>query len=165
MHASSIRPPSSVVAHEPVSGWLPDQTRFSLYDAKRMEGSAVNYTYYWVDDEEAKARDVLELNGPSLHDTNMLILFSTEWHSNNWEGSHLLEDMFQRGRLGPDGGIGRFKVIDGAHHMEFSDSQMLTPVWLARDGNSTGTRNPLDTAWDIHVETHNFLKDVHLHQV
>jgi hypothetical protein len=162
LHASLARTPTSIIAYDPVSGWLPDQTRFTLYNAERMEGSALNYTYYWVDAEELERTGTTDLTGPSVHNTNMLILFSHEWHSNDWEGTKLLDDMYQRGRLGPEGGISRLKVIDGAHHMEFSDSQMLTPVWLARGGGSTGLRNPLDTAWDIHVETSTFLQDLKL---
>jgi hypothetical protein len=39
-----------------------------------------------------------------------------------------------------------YKIIKEAHHNEFSDMCMLTPLWLARSTGVTGTRNPIDTA-------------------
>jgi pimeloyl-ACP methyl ester carboxylesterase len=162
LDASLKRPPASVIAHDPVSGWLPNRTRFSLFETERLEGSVVNYSYYWVDDDELAEQEAADLSGPSVHDINTLILFSHEWHSNNWEGTQLLHDMYQRNRFGPEGGIGRVKVIDGAHHNEFSDTSMLTPTWLARETGMTGSRNPLDTAWDIRVSTLEFLRELEL---
>eukprot|EP00980_Cylindrotheca_fusiformis_P009930 scaffold2195_cov132-Cylindrotheca_fusiformis.AAC.14 len=158
-------PPTSVIAHDPVSGWLPNRPRFSLYDPTKLEGSEFNYSYYWVDDEELTDRQNVDMSGPSIHDINTLILFSHEWHSNNWEGAKLLHKMHTHKRLGREGRLHRVQVIDGAHHNEFSDISMLIPTWLARKTGMTGSRRPLDTAWDIRVATLDFLRELKIHSI
>ena len=155
MHASLRgRPPTSVIAHEPVADWLPDQTRYSLFEKQRLEGT--NYTNLIVREDTATAAT----GGPSIHDRNMLLLFSNEWHTKEWGYIPVFKDMDERKQLGPKGGVSRVQVIDGANHNEFSDTSMLTPTWLAREVGLTGPRNPLDTAWDIHEATMDFLNQV-----
>ena len=77
-----------------------------------------------------------------------------------WGESHILEEMHQKGRLGPKQGVATFAVIEAAHHQEFSDMCMITPLWLARGTGVTGTRNPLDTARDIEEQTWKFVDAV-----
>lgn len=157
LYAALRQPPKSVLTHDPVSGWLPDPLRYSLFELPRVQQAAVNYSYYWVNEEElAKAA---EYEGPSIHEIPTLILFSHEWHSQNWEGTQLLTDLSKRNLLGNNAKF-RVQVIDGAKHNEFSDTSMLTPTWLARATGLTGERSPLDTAWDIRKATWEFLKEL-----
>ena len=159
LHAAWKIPPSgSVIAHEPVSEWLPDSSRFSLYEKERLNGSAVNCTAKWIETSSSDPKIEKDLN--SIHDTNLLFLFSHEWSSKEWSGTHILRDMHQRKKFGSEEGISSIKVIEGAHHNEFSDTCMLTPTWLARETNLTGSRNPLHTASDIHKLTMEFLEGV-----
>jgi hypothetical protein len=69
--------------------------------------------------------------------------------------------MHQIGELGPD--LSQFGVIRDAHHTEFSDTSMLTPLWLARSVGVTGKRNPLDTAEEIKHRTVDFISTVKSH--
>jgi hypothetical protein len=71
-----------------------------------------------------------------------------------------LEEMHQKGRLGPPDGLSDFGVIQDAVHSEFSDMCMLTPLWLARGAGATGPRNPLETAREIEERTWKFLSSV-----
>lgn len=160
MYAGLQQPPTSILAHDPVSGWLPDPVRFSLYESPRVERATTNYSYYWVSDEELA--DAAEYSGPSIHDIPTLILFSHEWHSQNWEGTQLLSDMSERNLLGNGSTKFQVQVIDGAKHNEFSDTSMMTPTWLARATGLTGDRNPLHTAWDIRRATWEFLQELQL---
>jgi hypothetical protein len=147
------RRPSSVIAHEPASEWIPDATRGSLFDAKRLKGSNTNYTFWTSDSTDG--------HSSSVHDFDLLVLFSHEWERKQWGGVEVLQDMQQRGMFGrKQGGISRVEVVDSAHHIEFSDMAMLTPTWLARGVGMTGEKSPLESAKDIHMRTLNFLKEV-----
>jgi pimeloyl-ACP methyl ester carboxylesterase len=46
LHAARKRPPTSIIAHEPAAEWIPDGTRSSLFDQKRLAGSHINYTHW-----------------------------------------------------------------------------------------------------------------------
>lgn len=150
LHAGRKRPPTSIIAHEPAAEWIPDGTRASLFDQKRLAGSQGNFTYWQVN-----ANDDLST---SIHDIEMLILYSSEWALKKWGGVDVLSDMYARGQFGPPHGSSRVAVIDGAHHNEFLDTCLLTPVWLARATGITGKRNPIETAEEIHAYTISFLK-------
>lgn len=152
-HAAQRRVPTSVIAHDPATDWIPDETRRSLYDESRMKDSPYNCTHWQVEN------DGEEVN-TSIHDLDMLILWSHEWMSKQWSGSHILKEMHDRGLVGRAGGASRINVVDGAHHAEFSDSSMMIPLWLARGLGVTGHRNPLTTAQEIHFETRDFLEDL-----
>ena len=53
------------------------------------------------------------------------------------------------------------QIIKDAHHQEFADVCMLTPLWLGRATKLTNEqRNPINTAEEIHEKTISFLKDV-----
>ena len=123
-----------------------------MFDQKRLAGSRGNYTFWQVD-----ANDDL---GVSLHDIEMLILYSSEWHEKKWGGVDALSDMYERGQFGPPNGSSKVAVIAGAHHNEFSDTCLLTPVWLARATGITGQRSPIETAEEIHSHTISFLTKV-----
>lgn len=167
LHAAKQRPPRSVLAHDPASDWLPTESRLSVFDKERMQGSMMSHSYWTrksdrfnassseMDDNEQEEKKTV----PTLHDTTqLLVLFSEEWYSKGWSGSDVLKDMHDRNVLGPSDGKSHFGVIEGAYHQEFSDACMLTPLWIARGVGLTGPRNPLDTAKEIHLETLNFLK-------
>eukprot|EP00934_Nitzschia_sp_Nitz4_P002945 Nitzschia sp. Nitz4//scaffold17_size182527//106978//108597//NITZ4_001863-RA/size182527-processed-gene-0.21-mRNA-1//1//CDS//3329539367//2935//frame0 len=152
LHASRIRPPTAVVALEPATEWIPDPSRNTMFAPERLVDCAVNYTYWAVN-----ATDNLST---SVHDQDLLILFSTEWDRKLWGGVDVLMDMYQRGMIGPKGGSSKVGVIADAYHSEFSDICMLTPPWLARMIGLTGARNPLETAKEIHDIALSFLTDV-----
>lgn len=151
----------SIVAHEPAVDWLPDDVRQSLFDPQRLVGVDHNFqggTGGFGPIKENGNNDV------SIHDKNMLILFSHDWVEKKWAGSDALLGMHAKQRFGPHSGISTgsltisaVEVIDSAHHNEFSDTCMMTPIWLARDSGLTGKRNPLHTAQEIHDHTIDFL--------
>jgi pimeloyl-ACP methyl ester carboxylesterase len=153
LHAARQRPPTSILVHEPASEWIPDATRGSLFDAERLQASTTkNYTQWTSNVTDAFDR--------SVHDMDMLVLFSHEWDQKVWGGVDVLKDMYQQGLFGRQGGASRVDVIDGAHHSGFSDTCMLTPTWLAREVGITGPRSPSETARDIHLKTMAFLQAV-----
>eukprot|EP00797_Seminavis_robusta_P023670 Sro390_g132960.2 (483) ;mRNA; r:58774-60222 len=148
-----------VIAHEPAVDWVPDGPRRSLLPEDRLQGLAHNYTGGVAGWEfETTGGDDASL---SLHSLNLLFLFSGQWRELNWGESHILEEMFAKGRLGtPDQGVVDFGVIDQANHNEFSDMCMITPLWLARGSGVTGARNPLETAHEIEKRTWKFISSV-----
>lgn len=155
LHAATQRPPTSVIAHDPVTDWMPPAALSSFFDLTRLKDSKVNHTY-WTSDSKAESGDPPL---PSIHDTTeLLVLFSDEWHQNGWAGIEIVKDMCDRNVFGREGGVSRYGVIDRAHHQEFSDACMITPLWLAREVGLTGPRNPIDTAREIHLETLSFLR-------
>jgi hypothetical protein len=67
--------------------------------------------------------------------------------------------MHEKGLLGKNG-MSDYAVIHKAHHNEFSDMCMLTALWLARGSGITGTRNPIETAFEIENRTWKFVSSV-----
>jgi hypothetical protein len=128
-----------------------------LFADDRLEGLARQYergTGGYVDDN-------LDANTEtSVHDVDMLALSSNEWRDKEWGSCHIIEDMHRAGRLGPKNGNSSFRVVKGAHHPEFSDTSILTPLWLARAIGITDQRNPLDTAREIAQDTRAFIERV-----
>lgn len=161
LHAARRVQPKSIIAHEPAADWLPDDSRASLYDINRMKDSPFNYTYWHVPlpSRTNETSDEGE-HGVSIHDMDLLVLWSHEWVEKQWGGANILKEMHERGVVGRSGGVSRVDIVDGAHHNEFSDTCMLTPLWLARSSGLTGSRNPLDTALEIHMRTVDFLEDL-----
>ena len=139
---------SAVIAHEPAVNWMPDDARRSLFST-----SGVGYDAFGLDNGDEEDIDT------SIHDVDMLILFSHEWREKKWGFSDILEDMHRTGKLGTP--KSELFVIEAAHHSEFSDTCMLTPVWLARSTNLTGSRNPVETAKEIEEKSFAFLQKVH----
>lgn len=95
----------------------------------------------------------LKVNGDCFG--SWLLLVS---HRQVWGGVDLIEYMHQKGYLGPE--TSQFGIIEGAHHTEFSDTCLLTPLWLARSVGVTGQRNPRDTAEEIKYRTVDFINTV-----
>ncbi|KAL7529877.1 hypothetical protein ACHAXR_003204 [Thalassiosira sp. AJA248-18] len=141
---------SAVVAHEPAINWMPDTARQSLFRSEKKE-------------EEKKDDDIISLDindegkSKSIHDVNMLILYSGEWAEKGWGAYERVKGMHEREQLGPKDGTSDVGVIRNAKHQEFSDTCMLTPLWLARATGLTGVRNPNETAEEIAVRTAEFL--------
>jgi pimeloyl-ACP methyl ester carboxylesterase len=154
LHAATLRPPTSVIAHDPVTDWMPPASLSSFFDLNRLRESNLNHTYWTSTKIPSDA-------STSLHDTTELfVLFSDEWYRNGWAGIDIVKDMHDRKVFGRTGGVSRVAIIDRAHHQEFSDACMITPLWLAREIGLTGPRNPLDTAREIHLETLDFLRSM-----
>jgi pimeloyl-ACP methyl ester carboxylesterase len=145
----------SVIAHEPAIDWMPDYARRSLYSEERLAGLPLNYTGGtggWPETPDAAMGDY------SIHEKDILFLVSHEWSRIGWMKT--LETLHQHGRLGQDGRIVDVCVIDEAHHTEFSDVCMLTPLWLGRAVGTTGKRNPVQTAKEIEERTRSFIESV-----
>ena len=163
-HAARQRRPTSVIAHEPVSDWIPDATRSSLFDWKKVNSSSsiANSTPSTTTSWEYLATNGTDNYNVSLHDDiDMLVLFSEEWERLGWGGVDVLQELNVRGIFGRNGGPSAVQVIRDAHHQEFSDVCMLTPLWLGKTTNLTNpTRNPIITAKEISDTTLSFLIDV-----
>jgi pimeloyl-ACP methyl ester carboxylesterase len=143
-----------VVAHEPAIDWMPDDAMKSFFADDRLDGLAHKFNggIGGYEDENLDA-DVTS----SVHDVDMLVLSSNEWRDKDMGSSHIIEDMHRNGRLGLKNGNSSYSVVKGAHHTEFSDTSVLTPLWLARATGITGKRNPHDTAREISQETRAFI--------
>jgi len=176
LQAAQERPDlvQSVVAHDPALDWLPDEARRSLFAPELLKGlEHHNFTGgtggFANKDKTCSSRsegiNQME-SSSSLHDTNILFLFSEEWRRKGWAFTPLLEDMYSssqsqlniRNKELAAGVVSSFQIVPGAHHNEFSDTCMLTPVWLARSTGITGPRKPSDVAWDIADTTSDFLE-------
>jgi platelet-activating factor acetylhydrolase len=160
-----------VVAHEPAVDWIPDPARRDLFHPAILNeipqhnytGGTGGFEKEEEEQEEVQQCDTVtnssSLNNTSiLHDLDLLILNSEEWQRKNWGETRLLEAMHRRGRLGRSGGISKHGIIAQSMHNEFSDTCMLTPVWLARAIGITGPRNPIDTSMEIAQWTRSFVE-------
>ena len=153
----------AIIAHEPAIDWLPDDARYSMFPPHRLQGLERNYsggTGGIIHQEEKADSDV-----ESLHEhVHVLVMQSNEWMIKNEGQSLLLQEMAQHNRLGRRAStmttVSRHVAVPGAHHTEFSDTSMLTPLWLARAVGLTGPRNPIDTAREIAQHTRTFVRDV-----
>lgn len=68
--------------------------------------------------------------------------------------------MNEKGQLGSQESISHFAFVQDAHHQEFSDMCMLTPLKVARATGATGKRDPSDTAREIEERTWEFVTAV-----
>ena len=175
LSAAAQRPDlvTAVVAHEPAVDWMPDSDRRALFPAHKMKNSETSYTggtggYEDAEGDEEEKKDDGRTRSTScsavppppgsIHDVNMLFLYSDEWAKLGWGGFPQIKDMHERGVLGPKEGTSDVGVIQKAKHQEFSDTCMLTPIWLARATGLTGERNPHETAAEIGARTLDFLQ-------
>ena len=172
LSAAAQRPDlvSAVVAHEPAIDWMPDLARRALFSADRIEQLEAPYSGGTGGYEDSKGSEekkddcqiaiaggLASIPG-SIHDINMLYLYSDEWATLNWGAFSLIKSMHENCVLGPKQGTTDVGVIQKAKHQEFSDSCMLTPTWLARATGLTGERNPHETAAEIATRTLEFLE-------
>ena len=153
-HAARQRRPTSIISHEPAADWIPDASRGSLFDLDKVSNlQNTDDTYLYT--------NVTDSFNVSLHDIEMLVLFSEEWGKLGWGGVGVLQELSRQGNFGPDGGSSTVQIIKDAHHQEFADVCMLTPLWLGRATKLTNEqRNPINTAEEIHEKTISFLEDV-----
>jgi len=159
---ASVRRPDwvkAVIAHEPATDWIPDDARRSLFALERLKG--LNHTYdggtggYY---EPTAKEDAMFAN--SIHDLDLLVMHSNEWIDGDVGMSLLLQEMYQQNRLGKNPTVSRHHVVFDSRHNEFSDTSMMTPLWLARAVGMTGPRNPIETAQEIAMHTRSFLQQV-----
>lgn len=147
---------TAVVAHEPAVDWMPDDARHSLLPPTSLH----DFEHSWRGGTGGHEGLAKAKEGPSIHENDMLILFSQEWRDKKWAASDALEEMYARNRLGTDSGVSVCKTIPDISHNEFSDTCMMTPVWLARATGVTGKRDPVETAKEIQETTKAFLESI-----
>ena len=131
----------SVVAHEPMTDWAPDDIRLQLFPQEAMDTHGIPHA-----GGTGGRGEVLNPLSTTYHQMPLFLLFSQEWYLKSWASSTYFEQLFRHGLLGKDA---EFAILDGANHNEFSDMCMLTPLWLARALNVTGSRNPIHTAAEV----------------
>jgi hypothetical protein len=160
---------TALVAHEPAVDWMPDSARRALFPVHRMQKAETVYAggtggYEDFEGNEEKKNDCalsdsdLASSPKTIHDVDMLFLYSDEWAHLGWGAFPQIKSMHETGVLGPKEGTSDVGVIQQAKHQEFSDSCMLTPIWLARATGLTGGRNPHETAAEIGSRTLEFLE-------
>ncbi len=148
---------TAIVAHEPAVDWMPDDARHSLLPPTLLQ----DFDHSWQGGTGGYEGFIpADDNGGSIHEKDILILFSQEWRDKKWAGSDALEEMDARKRLGTDSGISACKSIPDISHNEFSDTCLMTPVWVGRATGITGKRNPVETAKEIEHITKVFLENV-----
>ena len=147
---------SSIISHEPASDWMPDDARRALFPTDALVGCPHEYD----GGTGGLASDVKQTLA-TIRDFHILILFSSEWFEKDWGRSDVIHWMHTHGKLCQQCTT-EVNVIWNAHHNEFSDSCLMTPVWLARRVGLTGKRNPLETAEEISNRTLAFLEQFRL---
>ena len=131
----------SVVAHEPMADWTPNDVRMQLFPQAAMELYGENHT------GGTGGRGEIERPLLTTYDhMPSLFLFSGEFDRKNWGSIKFFQFMFQNGLLGRDG---HHAILDEIHHNEFSDMCFLTPIWLTRALKMTGRRNPIDNVAEV----------------
>lgn len=131
----------SVVAHEPMTDWTPNDVRLQLFPQDAMDTHGIPHT-----GGTGGRGEVPNPLSTTYHQMPSFFVFSQEWYVKNWASSTYFEQLFRHGLLGQDAD---FAVLDGANHNEFSDMCFLTPLWLARALKVTGSRNPIHTADEV----------------
>lgn len=156
---------SCVIAHDPMCDWMTDDTRKIMFEKKRFQGSYLEY-HGGTGGYEADCasnnnnRKVMDENA-SIHDLDMLFLYSHEWKKDGSGHYPYVSDMFRRGQIGPrNNNRSECAFIQHAHHPEFCDLDMMIPLWLGRATGTIGKRNPHETAEEIAERTSDFMKEV-----
>lgn len=143
---------STVVAHEPALDWAHPSAVASLFAKQRVDNLTLASTYNEKMYGEPSEDESLH------HSADTLLLFSQEWVNKKWAHTPLLQEMQEHNRLGSEKTTFTYDFIPHAHHNEFSDTSMITPLWLAREVGLTGSRNPIDTAREAAERTRSFLQ-------
>ena len=155
---------SCVIAHDPMCDWMTDDARKIMFEKKRFQGSCLKYhggtggyeTDYASNTDKRGVKDA----NASLHDLDILFLYSHQWKKDGSGHYPYVFDMFRRGQIGPrNNNKSEFAFIQHAHHSEFSDACMKIPLWLGRATGVTGKRNPHETAEEIADRTSEFMKE------
>ena len=146
----------TVIAHEPALDWGHPSAISSLFAHSRIANLTKASVYKHDRFGEPSHDDSIH------HSANVFLLFSHEWYRKEWAMIPLLEEMQDHQRLGSQkmGTVFSFDYVVDMHHNEFSDTSMLTPLWLARAVGLTGNRNPIDTAREVADKTSAFLDKV-----
>jgi pimeloyl-ACP methyl ester carboxylesterase len=97
----------AVVAHDPALDWLPNATRRSLLDASRwldLSDLRAKYAKNEFKSEDWTDNDARHTNTgkSSIHDLEMLILFSGEWREKRLMCPDIVIEMYNAHRLGPN---------------------------------------------------------------
>ena len=159
--AAAFRRPelvTSMIGHEPVADWLPDDARRALFPVDVMEDCPIKYD----GGTGGLAADVKPTAG-TIKDFDVLFLLSRHWFESEqiMGRGNIIHWMYTNGKMCRDC-TAEFALIRDSAHNEFSDSCMMTPVWLARALNVTGKRNPQQTAEEISKRTLGFLDTIRL---
>jgi platelet-activating factor acetylhydrolase len=145
----------TVIAHEPAIDWSHPKAVASLFAQSRIANLTMASLY---------RKDLFGNPSPdddSVHSSaNIFFLFSHEWLRKGWAMIPLLLEMQEAKRLGGENTFMHVDSVEDAHHNEFSDTAMLTPVWLGRAIGLTGRRSPLLTAKDVAQKTQTFLQRI-----
>jgi predicted dienelactone hydrolase len=97
----------AVVAHDPALDWLPNATRRSLLDASRwldlldLRAKYAKNNFVLEDWTDNGARHT-NTGKSSIHDVEMLILFSDEWRKQRLMRPDIVIEMYNAHRLGPN---------------------------------------------------------------
>jgi pimeloyl-ACP methyl ester carboxylesterase len=150
----------AVVAHEPAMDWAPDDCRRSLFQSKRILQDSTLPLQYDGGTGNFEVPGTDANHSSSIHDLDLLIMNSNQWAEKGWGSVALFETLFHHGHIGRPNGHSRHVVVANATHNEFSDTSMLTPLWLARPIVLAGPRSPIDTAAEIAEHTRLFLDKV-----
>jgi platelet-activating factor acetylhydrolase len=154
---------SCYVGHDPAVDWMPDDARYALFEESQSQSGGSRMKYDGGTGGYEKTFQVptqKTLDEQSLHGLDLFFLFSHEWVIKGYANIPFIQNMLRRGKLGLWDGESTVDIIHNACHVEFSDSCMKTPIWLARAGGMTGSRNPHETAEEIASRTLDFLSEV-----
>ena len=146
----------AVLAHEPAVDWTPDDVRKQLFPQTAIESYPKICSAGTGGIKLVKSSSEQRITTTYL-DLPCLFLFSEEWKIKRWGFIECFQKMFNDGLLGHHGNL---SIIQAMHHNEFSDMCVLTPLWLARALNVTGSRNPVDTMEEVVQKSFSFLKFV-----
>lgn len=146
------------VALDPAVDWMPDTERQLLLPKERFQHSDLQYSGGTGGFSQAIAAPLdQDHKSGSLHDLDLMFLYSHEWILKKWGASQFVLDMYKRGKLGRFNGVSECTYVFNSNHSEFSDSCMKTPLWLARAIGLTGNRNPHETSDEIASRTMMFI--------
>ena len=164
---------TACVAHDPAFDWCPDDCRKALLSDDRLKDSRLTYKggtggYENVGNAQGNNSNIATMasssTSTSIHDLDLMFLYSGQWKDYGWGEYRLFQDLFKRGLLGRPHGPTDFGFVYNANHSEFSDSCMKIPLWLARPVKMTGPRNPHETAEEIYSRTATFIAEVRQQQ-
>jgi len=190
----------SVVALDPMTDWMPDDCRKDFFrvieDKLKKDSSAMKYNGGTIGyDVEKPSNDQDSINiemdrvdmcgtkescsiSKSVHNKEMLLLFSQEWETHKVGSISLIQHMHSTGKFGPnkvdyenkkvignatngnEGNLSDVGIIAGMNHPGFSDVCMLGPVRILRAIGVIGKNNPIESADIISARIIDFVMSV-----